>query len=245
MNLPFAALLLLTSSIGGCHSAASTGTRSAAAAHEQCDNLNSMGSRLTDPDTGLARQEAVVSATLLSQVPRITSENIATADELLVVMVKQNPYSPEEAVYILKTPPRPTPPSYKVVHARAKASLLSQDINDPRVGVDFAEAAIDAEAVQAIERAWGTMALRARWPDREHAIAQMKWGGVRYAFDYRGDNVYGQGATVSPDRGSCTGALAKIGELLGRFAEEPDAQKRAALRDALVAESRALSQRLN
>ena len=95
MNLPFAALLLLTSSIGGCHSAASTGTRSAAAAHEQCDNLNSMGSRLTDPDTGLARQEAVVSATLLSQVPRITSENIATADELLVVMVKQNPYSPE------------------------------------------------------------------------------------------------------------------------------------------------------
>ncbi|HYQ05187.1 MAG TPA: hypothetical protein VER96_41215 [Polyangiaceae bacterium] len=191
-----------------------------------------MGSRLTDADTGVARQEVVVSSTLLSRVPSITTENISTAEELLAVMVKQSPYEPEEAVYILKTPPRPTPPEYKVVHTRAKASLLSQDINDPRVGIDFAEAAIDAAAVQAIEHSWGTMALRARWPDREHAIAQMKLGGVRYAFDYRGDNVYGQAATVSPQRGTCTGALAAVAELLGRYADERESEKASPARDS-------------
>jgi hypothetical protein len=244
MNQSFVATLVTTALIGGCHCIGTTTPSSAHVSVGQCDNLNLMGSRLTDADTGQARQELAVSANLLSRVPRITSENIATAEELLVVMVKQNPYAPEEAVYILKTPPRPSPPEYKVVHARAKASLLSRDINDPRVGVDFSEAALDAETEQAIERAWGRMTLQARWPDREHAIAQMKWGGVRYAFDYRGDNVYGQGATVSPERGTCTGALIGIAELLARFADEQDAQKQAALRDALVAESQALTQRL-
>jgi hypothetical protein len=241
--LAASAMLLIATTIVGCH-CAPVATSSSADVLSQCDNLNLVGSRLTDPTIGLARQEVVVSATLLSRVPRITSENIATAEEVLVVMVKIDPYAPEEAVYILKTPPRPTSPEYKVVHARAKASLLFKDINDPSIGADFAEAAIDADTVLAIERAWGAMALRARWPDREHAIAQMKWGGVHYVFDYRGDNVYGQGGSVSPDRGTCTGALAEIGELLSRFADERDLQKQAVLRDALTAKSRSLAERL-
>ena len=235
-------LLWVTATIGGCHCVPPA--TKVDDSRVQCDNLNSVGSRLTDADIGLARQEAVVSATLLSRVPRVTGENILTAEQLLVVMIKQNPYAPEEAVYILRTPPRPTPPEYKVVHARAKASLLFQDINDPSVGADFAEAAIDGETVLAIVSAWGTMAVRARWPDREHAIAQMKWGGVEYVFDYRGDNVYGQGATVSPDRGTCTGALAQIAELLSRFADERDSDKRADFRAMLVAKSRSLAERL-
>jgi hypothetical protein len=147
-------------------------------------------------------------------------------------------------MYILRTPPGPTPTEYKVIHARAKASLLSQSASGPSAGADFSEAAIDAETAHAIEHAWGTMALRARWPDREHALAQTKLDGVRYTFDYRGDNVYGQGATVSPDSGTCTATLTEIGELLGKFADERDFHKRAIFRDALLEKSRRLAERL-
>jgi len=158
-----------------------------------------------------------------------------------MVMVKQNPYAPEEAVYILRTPPRPLPPEYQVVHARARQPIA---FNEASVSADFSEAAIDPSAVHALERSWGVMAREARWPDREGEIARMKWGGVHFTFDYRGDNVYGQGDTVSPERGTCAASLVEIGDLLIRFVDEPDGQKRAALQLRLANESRALSERL-
>jgi len=228
----------------GCHCPPLPIAKPAPIGLSECDFLSPVGSRLTDANIGPARQEVVVSATLLSRVPPPTSANLVTADELFMVMIKRNPYAPEEAVYILRTPARPTPTEYKVVHARAKESLLFKDVNDPSVGADFNEAPIDTATVLALERAWGAMALRARWPDREHSIARMKWGGTVYTFDYRGDNVYGQGDTVSPEHGACTGSLAELGDLLMRFADEPDANVRDIFRVKLLRQNQALVERL-
>jgi hypothetical protein len=72
----------------------------------------------------------------------------------------------------------------------------------------------------------------------------MKWGGVPYTFDYRGDNVYGQGDTISPEPGTCSAALVDLGELLMRFADEPDQKRREAIRAELLKRSRTLAERL-
>lgn len=162
-----------------------------------------------------------------------------------MVMIRQNPYAPEEAVYILRTPPRPTPPEYKVIHARAHASLVFKDVNDPNVGADFTESAVDTSTVQAIERVWGYMTMRAHWPNREDAIARLKWGGTRYVFDYLGDNVHGQGDTVSPEHGTCAGGLVELAELLIRIADEPDTQKKKVLHSELLEQSWTIFERLN
>jgi hypothetical protein len=228
-------------SLLGCHCArVAVEAKGPQPAPPACDLLSPVASTLTNSETTLARQEVVVSATLLSRVPRRDSVD---GDELFMVMIKQNPYAPEEAVYILQTATHP--PGYKVIHARAKSSLVFKDVNDPSVGADFTEAAIDVEATQGLERSWGSMTLKARWPERKDAIARMKYGGTVYTFDYRGDNVYGQGNTISPEGGTCTANLVELGALLSRFADEPDIQKRAVLRAQLVEESRALSKRLN
>ena len=70
------------------------------------------------------------------------------------------------------TPPRPTPPEYRVIHARARQTIA---FNEATVSADFSEAAIDANAVETIERSWGSMTREARWPDRKGKIARMKW----------------------------------------------------------------------
>src|SRR5690606_30322565 len=108
----------------GCHSTALLPGPNAVAAPRQCEALSPVASRLTDPDPGHALREAAVSATLLSQVPAPTSENIDTALELRLVMIKQGPHAPEEAVYILQTPPRRKAREYEVVHTRSNAFLL-------------------------------------------------------------------------------------------------------------------------
>jgi hypothetical protein len=206
-----------------------------------CDRLSPAPSRLTDPDPETARNEAAVSGALLSRVPSGGSANI-NVPELLVVMVKQNPRATEEAVYILRTAPRPTPTEYEVVHARAKGRLMYGDGSD--VGVDFTQARLDSGAVDAVRRAWGPMTLEARWPDRERAIAMMKFGGTIYTFDYQGDNLYGQGYTISPQRGTCADSMVELGDLLSRFADAQDESKRAAIRAQLLARSGVLAKRL-
>lgn len=239
---PFCYLGMITALSLACSCAhVAMPTRNLNIANSPCDFLSPIGSRLTDPDSHLARQEAVVSATLLSRIPPRDS---TAAAERLMMMIKQNPYAPEEAVYILRTAPRPTPPEFTVIHARAKESLLFKDVTDPAVGADFSEAPIDPRAIQALERAWGTMVVASRWPDRKAAIGRLKLGGTNYAFEYLGDNVYGQGSAVSPEPGSCEGSLAGLGSLLMRFADEPDPRKRDILRTAIVAQSNALTERL-
>lgn len=158
-----------------------------------------------------------------------------------MVMVREDPRRPEEAAYILQTPPRPTPREYRVVHARAKEQIAFKGVD---VGADFTESPIDAEVAQSLERSWGSMTLNARWPDRDGTIDRMKWGGTLYTFDYRGDNVYGQGDTVSPAPGTCSAALVEISDLLMRFADERDANKRGEIRAELLRQSRSLAERL-
>jgi hypothetical protein len=196
-------------------------------------------SRLTDPDPGAAREEARVSSTLFSHVPWSKPE--APAEELFMVMVKQDPRLPQEAVYILQTPPRPEPREYRVVHVKAKESVTFRV--EPAEG-DATEAPLDPQLARALERSWGTMALGARWPDRSGNLERMKWAGSYYIFDYRGDNIYGQGDTVSPSAGTCSAGLVSLGELLIRYADERDATKRGAIREELLRQSGALAARL-
>jgi hypothetical protein len=204
-----------------------------------CDALSPAPSRVTDPDPGHARTEAVISGTLLSRA--LPGSVQSSTDELVLVMVKQDPHTTEEAVYITRTVPRPTPPEYKVVHARSKVRLSARD--EPG-GADLNEVAIDAGLVQALEQSWGSFTLRARWPDRKSSISMMKFGGTTYTFDYAGDNVYGQGYTISPERGTCTAALAELGELLTQFADQRDETKRTSIRAELLRSSQRLSDRL-
>jgi hypothetical protein len=204
-----------------------------------CDALSPALSRLTDPDPGHARTEALISATLLSRaLPGFVQ---SSTDELVLVMIKQDPHTTEEAVYVMRTAPRPTPPEYKVVHARSKVRLSARD--EPG-SADLSQVAIDAGLVQALEQSWGSFTLRARWPDRNSSISMMKFGGTTYTFDYAGDNIYGQGYTISPERGTCTAALAELGDLLAQFADQRDETKRASIRAELLRSSQRLSDRL-
>jgi hypothetical protein len=156
-------------------------------------------------------------------------------------MEKEDPGRPQEAVYILRTPPRPEPPEYRVVHVKARESITFRV--EPAAS-DATEAPLDAELAQALERSWGTMALGARWPDREGALDRAKWGGILYTFDSIGDNGYGQGNTISPDPGTCSAALVELSELLMLFADTPDEKKREEIRAELLRRSRALAERL-
>ena len=108
---------------------------------------------------------------------------------------------------------------------------------------EFTSAPLDAEVARVLERSWGVMARRAQWPDRQGTISRMR-GGAQYTFDYSGDNVYGQGDTISPEPGTCAAALVDIGELLMWFADEPDAVKRGVIRAELLRQTQALAQRL-
>ena len=194
---------------------------------------------VTDPDPGAARTAARLSATLLSHVPPPGE----SAEQLFVVMVKQDPRLPEEAVYILVTPPRLTAAQYRVMHVKARDSVA---FRVDAAEADVTEAPIDGELTHALVQSWGAMTLGARWPEREDRIGRtMKWPpGVEYTFDYRGDNVYGQGDTVSPSAGTCSAALVNLCELLIQYADERDPTKRGAIREELLRQSRALAARL-
>lgn len=206
-----------------------------------CDHLSLRSAPIALPAPGFARKEASFSATLLSKVPMTNS---LEDEQLLLVMAKE--YIPDEAVYILQTPPRPEPREYRAVHARAKEQLR---FDGTAVDAEFKEAPIDPELVRAIESAWGPMALGARWPTRTENLQSMRlqtigWGSPRYTFDYSGDMVYGQGTTMSPARGSCAALLIEIGELLIQFIDAPDLAARAAIRIRLMKLSQHLSARI-
>lgn len=79
----------------------SVGARSeqSGAAPSQCESLSPVATRLTDPNPDwMLQQEAAVSATLLALVPVRTSENMATAMELSLVMVQQGARWPNREV---------------------------------------------------------------------------------------------------------------------------------------------------
>lgn len=206
---------------------------------DPCARLSPVMSRRTDDNWGFAKAEAVLSATLFSRVPVPTDEK-PEVEDLFMVMVKEDPRSTPQAVYILQTPNRPEPREYRVVHVTARERVLFRV--EP-VESDATEAPLDAELAGALEQSWGSMALGARWPDREGSIDRMRGGSI-YTFDYRGDNVYGQGDTVSPDPGTCLAALVSLGELLMRYADERDETKRRTIREELLRESRVLAVRL-
>jgi hypothetical protein len=166
--------------------------------------------------------------------------DVMTRPEMVMSMIVEDPRRPQEAVYILQTPPRSNPREYLVVHARANQHLVFQQAGG---GVTFTEAKLDKELVDALVRSWGTMARHARWPDRDRTSARMK-GGTVYTFDYIGDNIYGQGDTVSPESDTCSGALVDVSDLLIRFVDEEDDTRRRAVRIELLRQARALAERV-
>lgn len=212
----------------------------------ECDRLSPVVSFRTDPDPGLRQEEANTAAILFSRVPRATSEE-PDADELSLALLKNDPRAPQEAVYLLRSRSRQMRPTYRVVHVRAKSR-----IEEKATGVDteMSEGVIDAEVAQSLDFAWGSMALRARWPDRKESLARMGkvagllWRGGRYTFDYSVGNVRGQGETVSPEPGTCAASLVSVWELLMRFADASEPQQRRAFRDQVLQQSRALAERV-
>jgi hypothetical protein len=196
---------------------------------------------LLNPDPGVAREEAELSRVLLARVPKHDPVTGIAPKRLVLVMLREDPRRAQEAVYILRTASRPTPPEFVVVHATARESIV---LGAENAEATFTEAAIDGDAVTALETSLGTMTLGARWPDREGTIARMKWSAVIYTFDYHGDNVHGQGNTVSPEEGTCSAAAVELGELLIAFADAPDEIVRRELRARLLERSGALSRRL-
>jgi hypothetical protein len=179
---------------------------------------------------------------LFARARELMTGDATVAEGLFIVMVKEDPSSAAEAVYIMQTPPRRAPREYRVVHVRTTERLPSEDGG---VHAVVTEKAIDPGAAEVLERSWGTMARAARWPDREGSIARMKFGGTVYTFDYSGDNVHGQGEAVSPEPGSCSDSLVGLGELLARFADEPSEGRRDTIREELLRKSQALAERLD
>ena len=229
--------------VAGCHhpGAAVTAAEERGVSDARCDRLSPAKSLITTPYSAYAEGEAAQIRALFSRARELMGKDVATGEELFMVMVKEDPRRPQEAVYLLRTPPRPGPREYRVVHARAKEQIQLQDSG---IDAEATEAPVDAEMAHALEQSWGVMALAARWPDRKGSIARMKWPGIFYTFDYRGDNVYGQGDTVSPSAGTCSAALVNLGELLARYADAQDETKRRAIREELLRQSRALGMRL-
>jgi hypothetical protein len=176
----------------------------------------------------------VISSTLLSGGPERNVQGVRINQ--VAVMIKEPP-GLKEAVYILLGPYRPGSPEYVVVHARAKGLLRS----DPEAGATFTEAPIDEDVVKALDNAWGAMTFNARWPGETRIPS---WGSTFYTFEFFGERGITQGWVSSPAPGTCAFALAEIGELLIRYADEPDAAKRLAIRADLLNRSHSLAARL-
>jgi hypothetical protein len=231
---------------GCCGSPAGTEQRPVVLQAE-CDRLSPVVSFRTDPDPGLWQEDANTSEILFSRVPRATSEH-PDADELSLVLLKNDPRAPQEAVYMIRSRRQQMTPTYRVVHVRAKARIEAKATG---VETEISEGTLDAELAHSLELVWGSMTLRARWPDRKESLARMGkvagllWRGGRYTFDYSLGNVRGQGETVSPERGTCAASLVGLGELLMQFTAASDPQRRRAIRDQLLKQSDALAERVN
>jgi hypothetical protein len=160
-------------------------------------------------------------------------------------MLKDDQRQPQEVVYILRTPQRQS--AYTVVHVRAKFRI---DEAHTTTETEITENAIDDAAARSVENAWKRMTLGARWPDRDESLKQMArvtrllWQGGRYSFDFSADSIRGQGESISPAPGTCTGALVDLGTLLMQFADERDNGKKGAIRALLIAQSDALARRV-
>jgi hypothetical protein len=205
-----------------------------------CDHLEPLPSPLTDPNYSLSPQyELAIAATLFPRVPMGNTGD----EELLMVMVDDTVPEPQEAVYILAPAPSPTPVTqYRVVHVRARSRVA-----ETAVEADFSNAFLDRDAVAALERVWTGMTAAARWRTRDEVLpAKLAIHGSssQFIFDYWGNHVFSQGMTFAPEDGSCSAILVSIGELLGRFADQPDEQARRAIRGQIMGEIGKLSDRL-
>lgn len=213
--------------------------------HSACDRLSPVLSFRTDPDPGLWQEEATTSAILFSRVPRATSEH-PDVEELSLVLLKDDPRVPQEAVYVLRSRRQQEAPA-RVVHVRAKARIEDKSTD---VEIATSEGMIDIEVAQSLDLSWGQMTLDARWPERTESLAHMGkvagllWRGARYTFDYSPGSLRGQGETVSPAPGTCAASLVSLGELLINFADASDPNRQRALRDELLNQSNALAARV-
>jgi len=228
--------------VGSAFSCAPGRSEGAAQATPMCDRLEPRPSPITNPNyLSPPGYEETVATTLFSRV----SAGKAGDEELLMAMVNDTVPEPQEALYILAPPPRPTPiGQYRIVHARAR-SRVNQ--GGSAVEADFSEAFLDRDAVAALERVWTGMTATARWRTRDEILptkVAVHGPSPQFAFDYWGSHVFSQGMTSSREDGSCSAALVSIGELLFRFADEPDEQERRALRGKLLGEIGKLSERL-
>ena len=214
----------------------------AAQATPMCDRLEPRPSPVSDPNYfSSPGYEATVAATLFSRI----SAGKAGDEELLMAMVNDTIPQPQEALYILAPPPRPTPVGqYRVVHARAR-SRVNQ--GESAVNADFSEAFLDLDAVAALERVWTGMTAAARWRRSDEILptkVAVHGPSRQFTFDYWGNHVFSQGMTTSSEDGSCSAALVSIGKVLVRFADAPNEQERRALRGKIMGEIQKLSERL-
>jgi hypothetical protein len=216
--------------------------KGAVQATTECDHLEPRPSPVTDPNyLSTPDYEVAVASTLFSRVPSGEAGN----EELLMVMVNDSVPEPQEAVYILASRPGTTPVGqYRVVHARARNRVAQ---GGPSAEADLSEAFLDQDAVAALERVWTGMTATARWRTRDEILPTkftIHGPSRQFAFDYWGSHVFSQGMTSSREDGSCSAALVSIGEVLARFADEPDERGRHALRERLVSEIGRLSERI-
>jgi hypothetical protein len=231
----------VVSLLAACHSKGLSG--GLAVPHEDgaaCERLAPARSLLTHPTWEFALEQAALSRTLLARARELGDRTRDDPEQLILTMIKDDLGRPQEAVYIMRTRPRPRPPEYRVIHVRAREALV---FPTERVEVDLTETTVESEIVRALEQSWGTMALGARWPDRKGQISRVR-SGASYTFEYRGDYVYGQGDTVNPDSGTCSASLVELAELVAQFADEPDPNKRSTIRAELLRNSHILTERL-
>ena len=205
-----------------------------------CDHLEPRPSPLTYPNYSLSPQyELALAGTLFPRVPLGKTGD----DELLMVMVNDTDPEPQEAVYILAPPPSPTPVAqYRVVHVRARSRVA-----ETAVEADFSNAFLDRDTVAALERVWTGMTAAARWRTRDEVLpakVAIHGSSSHFTFEYWGNHVFSQGMTFARNKGTCSAALVSIGELLGRFADQPNEQARHALQEQIMAEIGKLSENL-
>jgi hypothetical protein len=230
--------------LAGCH-CPSPSPRHAAppdAAESTCDFLYPRAAPVTSPGySAFPEHEVAVAKTLFARL-----DALHPAEKIFLVMMKDKIPVPEEAVYVLAPAPSPVPSThFRVVHVRAKQRIP----DDRSVEAELSEAFLDKLAVLALERVWSKMTGTARWQSREEVIrldpAQYLANPVpEFNFEYWGPHVFSQGETLLLDPTTCSAALASIGELLMRFADEPDASRRAALREELMRHIEQLARRL-
>lgn len=193
-----------------------------------------------------ARQRAGLVAPFFSRVPRPGFDT----ESLFMALVKDSDHGPTEVVYVLAPPRSPDPiDQFRVVHERAEDHV---EADRPAPEIRATETLLDGATVLALERVWAELTGAARWrtsypsgtiilhaKERPPSPAQ-----TEFTFDYHGDKVRYQGWVFAPESGSCTLALAQIGETLMRLVDASDVRGRALAHAQLVDGIAALSGRL-